>query len=50
MLINNVRKTETKRGEQKWYLKYEGRNLQKKIKNSAARCKPLMSPLKIQRL
>ena len=30
-IINNIRKTETKRGEQKDTWKHEGRNLQKKI-------------------
>ena len=51
-IINNIRKTETKRGEQKDTWKHERRNLQKKNMYiyPTARSEPLMSPLKIQRL
>ena len=47
-IISNVRKTETKIGEQKIL-----ENMKDKIykkKNPTARSEPLMSPLKIQRL
>ena len=45
-IINNVRKTETKRGEQKDTWKHGRSKFTKK--NLTARSEPLMSPLKIQ--
>ena len=48
-IINNIRKTETKRGEQKMILENMKDEIYKK-KNPTARSEPLISPLKIQRL
>ena len=44
-IINNIRKTETKRGEQKILLENMKEEIKKK-KNPTARSEPLMSPLK----